>query len=424
MESVDATDPPTPTPEPPTATPSITPLPTATPAPTEPQSILTDTANDTTFEIVQAVHENGRLKISMVAYRNGDAYTSWVCWGDNCRLIDTEGNSFNTGIVIVGSSEEDGGRQITFPNRTSFRFEVEFENIPALTQISLLEVPVQGNNVLEFRNIPIPFEQGSAFHNGADLGAVLLDTANDTEFEIVEVSQSADKLVFTLLGRRNGDNYTSWVCWGESCRLFDSQGNGYNTGMVSIGGSMKDGGRQIEFPDRAAFKFEVTFEFVPALTTISLLEIPVQGGNLLEFRHVPVPLNSESTLLSNVQFVEPILLDNANDTEFEIIDIVRSDRSIDFTVLANRDGDAYTSWVCWGESCRLTDTQGNSYQTGVVIVDDSEARGGTQVSIPSRASFTFVISFENIPDLAEIRLFEVPVQGGHILKFRNLIIPR
>ena len=410
-----------------TSTPTPETLSTYTPSPTEPstespsQVVPRYETNSTEFEVVEIMHENRQLSITILANNSEAAYDSTICWASSCRVIDENGNSYKTGGVVAGAASGGNGINVRIPSRAPFRFTLTFEDISEIAQVSLLEVSF-GQGILEFYDINVPYVSESKPQEDSEVDKSALTYKTDsTEFEVVEIMHENRQLSITILANNSEAAYDSTICWASSCRVIDENGNSYKTGGVVAGAASGGNGINVRIPSRAPFRFTLTFEDISEIAQVSLLEVSF-GQGILEFYDINVPYVSESKPQEDSEVDKSALTYKTDSTEFEVVEIMHENRQLSITILANNSEAAYDSTICWASSCRVIDENGNSYKTGGVVAGAASGGNGINVRIPSRAPFRFTLTFEDISEIAQVSLLEVSFGQG-ILEFYDINVP-
>jgi hypothetical protein len=139
---------------------------------------------------------------------------------------------------------------------------------------------------------------------------------------------------------------------GGRTRLIDQRGNEYGVAKVRLGGDERKENARANLVTGVPFKLVLVFDDMPPdMTTISLLDISVDGTGSVQFRNIPLTIATPTSSESSKRVYR-------NEFSFDFISCVKSTKVVTCTFALKNNGKADRDVILDLGSSQMVDTSG------------------------------------------------------------------
>jgi hypothetical protein len=202
---------------------------------------------------------------------------------------------------------------------------------------------------------------------------------------------------------------------GGKTRLIDQRGNEYDVSKVQLGSYDRKQGASANLVTGVPFKLTLVFDDMPQdMTTISLLDISVEGTGSVQFRNIPLTIATPTSEERSQRVYR-------NEFSLDFISCVKSTAVVTCTFAMKNNGKADRDVILDLGSSQMVDTGGLQYKLSQGTIGTNSKRyflGGTVAATLSKGtSITISLSWGNAASVTALKLvrlsmLSVPVGSG------------
>ena len=202
---------------------------------------------------------------------------------------------------------------------------------------------------------------------------------------------------------------------GNKTRLIDQRGNEYDVSKVQLGSYDRKQGATANLVTGVPFKLGLIFDDIPQdMTTISLLDISVEGTGSVQFKDIPLTIATPTSDENSQRIYR-------NEFSFDFISCVKSTAVVTCSFSMKNNGKADRDVILNLGPSQMVDTSGLQYKVSQATVGTNTGKNffGGQVAstLAKGTSITISLSCGNtasVPGFKLVRLsmLSVPVGSG------------
>lgn len=238
-------------------------------------------------------------------------------------------------------------------------------------------------------------------------------------FELIDCQLFGTRITCNLLVTNNDQDREleirgSYYAGGKT-RLIDQRGNEYDVAKVQLGSHNRKEGASANLVTGVPFKLSLVFDGMPQdMTTISLLDISVEGTGSVQFRNIPLTIATPASDEKSQRVYR-------NEFSFDFISCVKSTAVVTCTFAMKNNGNADRDVFLNLGPSQMVDTGGLQCKLSQGTVGTNSKRyfmGGTVgATLAKGTSINVSLSCGGTPDVAAMKLvrlsmLSVPVGSG------------